>query len=99
MDQDTLEQFSKLLDEKLKPINDRITGLIDKIAKLDDLESLNLHIKLYNDLEAKLMKLDMDNRLLKSKNNLLKTKVESYSNYNDIKTLKIESNNHAQYQT
>ena len=63
MDQDTIEQISKLLYEKLKPINDRISSIMDKITKIDDLEeSLNLHIKLYNDLEAKMVKLDMDNR-------------------------------------
>jgi len=72
MDQDTIEQISKLLDEKLKPIKDRISSLMVKIAKIDDIEeSLNLHIKLYNDLEAKMMKLDMDNRMLKSESNLL----------------------------
>lgn len=34
-------------DEKIKPIKDRITSLMDKIVKLDDMkESLSLYIKL-----------------------------------------------------
>lgn len=96
MDQTDFDKFSKLLDDKLSPIIDKLKNLEEKVSKIVEIEkSLSFLSAKYDDLLVKIKNLEIEKEFIKKENVRLSSEVQGL--FNEMYEVKRENNNIAQY--